>query len=208
MVVEALTARILPGSPEDPGAREAGVVFYIDRMLSGNNDGLSVMTYSQGPFMEVTEVEATVESTSRTDIYETIQVAPELASRYGYQSALTPQEIYRRGVLSVIAHVDAVYGVPFENLTEAQHDEIVEAMFADEAEGFDAPSGRAFFTKLRNDTIEGMFSDPMYGGNREMVGWRLIGYPGVRGHYSHSDMLDPAFHAEPVSLADMAEHGH
>ncbi len=53
-----------------------------------------------------------------------------------------------------------------------------------------------------------MFSDPLYGGNRDMVGWKLIGYPGARGFYTSLEMADPNFSAEPVSLADMGDHGH
>jgi gluconate 2-dehydrogenase gamma chain len=82
-------------------------------------------------------------------------------------------------------------------------------MAADKATGFDGPSGKAFFTWLRNDTIEGMFSDPMYGGNREMVGWKLIGYPGAQRHYTPDDMKNRAFRRDPQSLAQlMANEGH
>lgn len=200
MIVEALTARILPGTPDDPGAREAGVVYYIDNLLAGSNEGLAVKTYTQGPYLEVTEQETPVESTSRTDIYQTVPVTSELASRYGYQSALSPQDLYRRACLSVVAHVKATYDTTFDKLTEAQHDEIIQAMIDDKVTGFDAPSGSAFFAKLRNDTIEGMFSDPMYGGNQDMVGWKMIGYPGPRGFYTAAEIADPNFKADPVSL--------
>lgn len=200
MIVEALTARIMPGTKDDPGAREAGVVYYIDNTLSGVHEGLALKTYTQGPYLEVSENETPVESSSRTDIYRTVPVTSELASRYGYQSALSPQDLYRRGCLSVVAHVKATYNTTFDKLTEAQHDEIVQAMVDDKVTGFDAPDGPAFFQKLRNDTIEGMFSDPIYGGNRDMVGWKLLRYPGARGFYTFKDMANSDFHADPVSL--------
>jgi gluconate 2-dehydrogenase gamma chain len=207
--VEALTARILPGTPDDPGAREAGVVYYIDQVLAGPNGGYAVKTYAQGPFLVVREEESPVESTSRTDIYRVVE-APggDEVSRYGYQSLLNPQDIYRRGLESVDAFAQSSFGAPFVELSDADQDTILEAMSADEATGFDAPSGSAFFTKLRNDTIEGMFSDPLYGGNRDMVGWKLIGYPGARGFYTFEDMANPAFSAPPVSLADSTGHSH
>jgi gluconate 2-dehydrogenase gamma chain len=207
--VEALAARILPGTADDPGAREAGVVYYIDQVLAGPNGGYAVKTYDQGPFLVVREDESPVESTSRTDIYRVVE-APggDEVSRYGYQSLLTPQDIYRRGLESVDAFAQSSFGMPFIDLSDADQDTILEAMQADEATGFDAPSGSAFFTKLRNDTIEGMFSDPLYGGNRGMVGWSLIGYPGARGFYTAEDMANPEFTAEPVSLADATGHSH
>jgi gluconate 2-dehydrogenase gamma chain len=197
-MVEALTARIIPGTPEDPGAREAGVVYYIDRSLAGSHDGYTQKTYTQGPFLVVSEAETPVERTSRTDIYRVVETAGgDLVSRYGYQSVLTPQEIYRRGLRSVDAFAQSSFNRSF-----------LEAMDAEEATEFDAPSGKSFFIKLRNDTIEGMFSDPMYGGNRDMVGWRLIGYPGARGYYTAQEMQDSNFSSPPVSLADMTGHGH
>lgn len=207
-MVEALTARILPGTPDDPGAREAGVVYYIDRVLSGPNQGYSVKTYTQGPFLVVSEAETPVERTSRTDIYRIVETAGgDIVSRYGYQSVLTPQEIYRRGLESVEAFAQSSTGKSFLDLGDDEVDTILRAMDADEATGFEAPSGKAFFTKLRNDTIEGMFSDPLYGGNRDKVGWKLIGYPGARGYYTAQEMQDSTFSAEPMSLADMAAGG-
>jgi gluconate 2-dehydrogenase gamma chain len=208
-MVEALTARILPGTPDDPGAREAGVVYYIDRVLAGPDGGYSVKTYEQGPFRVVSEGETPVESTSRTDIYRVVeQPSSDDVSRYGYQSVLDPQHIYRRGLEAVEAYAQATFGASFVDLSDADQDTIVEAMEADEATGFDAPSASDFFIKLRNDTIEGMFSDPLYGGNRGMVGWTLIGYPGARGFYTSEDMANPEFSASPVSLADATGHSH
>jgi hypothetical protein len=62
---------------------------------------------------------------------------------------------------------------------------------------------------LRNDTIEGMFGDPMYGGNRDLVGWTLIGYPGAQRQYTPEEMQDPNFSRPPQSLAQlMANEGH
>jgi gluconate 2-dehydrogenase gamma chain len=207
-LVAALTARILPGTADDPGAREAGVVYYIDRVLAGPNGGYTLKTYQQGPFLHPTEEETAVEHTSRTDIYQYMTVSSELTSRYGFQSILSPQEIYRRGLDSVDAHCQATYKLTFLELGEQQQDEVLTAMEADEATGFDAPSGAAFFTKLRNDTIEGVFSDPMYGGNKDMVGWKLIGYPGARGFYTADDMANTEFKAEPMSISSMSDMGH
>jgi gluconate 2-dehydrogenase gamma chain len=130
-------------------------------------------------------------------------------SRYGFQSILTPQDLYRRGLESLEAYCQSAHGAPFTELSEEQQDTVVAALASDEADGFEAPSGAAFFSMLRNHTIEGMFSDPLYGGNQGMAGWKLIGYPGARGFYTAQELVDPNFSAEPVSLADMPNgHGH
>jgi len=82
-------------------------------------------------------------------------------------------------------------------------------MEADKATGFEGPGAKAFFTQLRNDTIEGMFSDPMYGGNRDLVGWKLIGYPGAQRFYTPDDIKNPNLQRDPQSLAElMAKEGH
>jgi gluconate 2-dehydrogenase gamma chain len=207
--VEAFTARILPGSPDDPGAREAGVVYYIDRTLGGAGLGYSLKTYTQGPFPVVTEEPVTVEAASSRDIYDYVNVASEQIARYGYQSVLAPQEIYRRGLAFLDAYTQSEFESNFLDLTEEQQDQVLTAMDEDTATGFEGPSAKAFFTQLRNDTIEGMFGDPMYGGNRDLVGWKLIGYPGAQRFYTPDDIKNPGFRREPQSLAQlMVKEGH
>jgi gluconate 2-dehydrogenase gamma chain len=207
--VEAITARILPGSPDDPGAREAGVVYYIDRSLGGTNLGYTLKTYIQGPFPVVTEEPVTVEAASSRDIYDYVNVEAEHHPRYGYQSVLSPQELYRRGLEFIDAYAQSLFEENFVDLTEEQQDQILTDMAEDAATGFEGPSGLAFFTQLRNDTIEGMFSDPMHGGNRDLVGWKLIGYPGAQRFYTPEDIKNPEFRREPQSLAElMVNEGH
>ncbi|MEA2595317.1 MAG: gluconate 2-dehydrogenase gamma chain [Thermomicrobiales bacterium] len=207
--VDALVSRILPGSAEDPGAHEAGVVFYIDRSLSGTNFGYTRKTYTQGPFLIVSEEPVPVQASSTRDIYEYVSVAAEQISRYGYQSVLSPQEVYRRGLEFVDAYAQSQFQKDFVDLTAEQQDQILTDMDEDKVTGFEGPSGRAFFTQLRNDTIEGMFGDPMYGGNRDLVGWKLIGYPGAQRFYTPDDIKNLSFQRDPQSLAQlMANEGH
>ena len=56
--------------------------------------------------------------------------------------------------------------------------------------------------------MEGFFADPIYGGNRDKVGWRLVGFPGVPT-VSYKDLLDQILNkeytAEPVSIADVLQ---
>lgn len=207
--VDALVSRILPGSADDPGAREAGVVFYIDQALGGSNLGFTLKTYTQGPFSLISEEPVTVEASSSRDIYEFVNVAADQAARYGFQSVLTPQEIYRRGIAFVDAYAQSQFQNDFIALTTEQQDEILTAMDEDTVSGFEGPSGKAFFTQLRNHTIEGMFGDPMYGGNRDLAGWKLIGYPGAQRFYTPEDIKNPGFTRDPQSLAQLiAKEGH
>lgn len=204
-LVEALTARIMPGTAEDPGAREAGVATYIDRYLAGPNLGVERKTYSQGPFLRVSEEQVSVEASSAPDIYRSVTVNPENASRYGFQSIMTPQDMYRRGLAAVNAYAQSQFETDFIDLSEEQQDSILTDMDADTATGFEGPSGKAFFTQLRNDTIAGFFSDPLYGGNRDLVGWKLIGYPGPQSFYLPDDLTNESFAREPQSLTQLLE---
>lgn len=232
--VEALTARILPGTPDDPGAREAGVVRYIDCLL-GAGDGFAQPTYRQPPYpAPEPEDLASLRVDPRLDVPPLVtggepQSAPSEASgaqpeikrdsgieatgygvlplpkdqfdRYGYQSFLGPKDLYRRGLTAVDDHATNRFGAPFRELTEDRQDQVVEAMANDAAEEFDVPSAEGFFELLRRHTVEGMFSDPMYGGNADMAGWRLIGYPGAQRAYTPGEVRSPRLRREPQTLA-------
>lgn len=177
-VVEALTARILPGTPDDPGAREAGVVYYIDNMLA-YQDGLPEPVYRQPPFADTYTGDQPPESD-----YQVIWVPEEEIERYGYQSILTPRDVFRIGIAAVDRYAQETFGQPFLELSEERQDEIITALADNEATGFEPLTPESFFHALRRYTCEGMFSDPVYGGNRNMVGWRLIGYPGAQRAYT------------------------
>ena len=151
----------------------------------------------------------TVEAASSRDIYDYVNVSSEQIARYGYQSVLAPQEIYRRGLAFLDAYTQSEFESDFLDLTEEQQDQVLTAMDEDTATGFEGPSAKALFTQLRNDTIEGMFGDPMYGGNRDLVGWKLIGYPGAQRFYTPDDIKNSGFRREPQSLAQlMVNEGH
>ena len=199
----------MPGAADDPGAHEAGVVFFIDRNLGGANQGYTLKTYTQGPFPVVSEEPIDVSQASNRYSYDYVPIAQDLIARYGFQSVLSPQDIYRRGIPFVDAYAQSLFQAEFVDLTPEQQDQILTDMDENKATGFDGPSAKAFFTQLRNDTIEGMFSDPMYGGNRGLAGWKLIGYPGAQRFYTPDDIKNPNFTRDPQSLAElMANEGH
>jgi len=83
---------------------------------------------------------------------------------HGYQGKETPQEIYRAGVEKL--------GESFAELDGAKQDQQLEAI-----------EKTHFFQLLRQHTIEGMFCDPMHGGNANLVGWQMLGYPGPQMSY-------------------------
>jgi gluconate 2-dehydrogenase gamma chain len=159
LIVAAAASRVFPSDEAGPGAREAGVVVYIDRQLAGPW-GRDAHRYTQGPFEENAPAE------------------------FGYQGKATPQQIYRQG-LKDLAGLD--------RLEPAEQDEKLKQV-----------ERTLFFSLLRQNTIEGMFSDPIHGGNADMVGWQLIGFPGPRmSNYDDVDKhFGEAFRPKPVSLRE------
>lgn len=199
--VEALTARILPGTPEDPGAREAGVTTYIDNMLA-YQEGFVESTYREPPYAQLYSGDAAPEA---DDTYETVWVAADQIERYGYQAIFSPREIYRLGLIAVDTYARSEFDAAFIALSEEQQNSVIEAMVSGDAvAGFEQFSSQTFFAILRRHTAEGMFSDPAYGGNRNMVGWQLIGYPGAQRAYTESDMrTETETPRQPQSLAQL-----
>src|SRR5262245_50342300 len=147
--VTAFTERLMPGAPGKPGARDAGVLNYIDLALSG---------------------------------------------AYADQ-----QDFYRRGLSALDAYCRKTHNATFVRLPAAQQDEVIAALEQGKASGFTWPSAQAFFNTVRTHTMEGMFADPIYGGNKDFAGWRLIGFPGAQPAFSREDMQSKdAFTRAPI----------
>lgn len=110
-----------------------------------------------------------------------IEGSPE----FGYQGSLTPRQIYRQGL--------AALGI-FTSLDPAAQDERLRSIEKSD-----------FFQLLRRHTIEGMFCDPMHGGNAGKIGWQLIGFPGPRMSYLRDvdTHYGEAFRPKPESLEEI-----
>jgi gluconate 2-dehydrogenase gamma chain len=113
----------------------------------------------------------------------------ESVSEHGYQGKETPQQLYRAGVKGL--------GEDFATLAAAEQDRRLKAI-----------EKTTFFKLLRTHTLEGMFSDPLHGGNAGMVGWQMVGYPGpVMSHRDEIDKHDGvAYRVKPKSLTQITGH--
>jgi gluconate 2-dehydrogenase gamma chain len=107
------------------------------------------------------------------------------------------QDFYRRGIDQLDGYCDARFGSRFVALSAEQQDEIITALEMGSAEGFTYPSARAFFGTLRTHTMEGMFADPVYGGNKDFAGWKLIGFPGAQPTFTPADLASTDAYAGP-----------
>jgi gluconate 2-dehydrogenase gamma chain len=109
------------------------------------------------------------------------------------------QDFYRRGLTALDAHCVAAYGKPFRNLAAAQQDETIAALEHGKSTAFSWPSAQAFFNTVRKHTLEGLFADPVYGGNKDFAGWVLVGFPGAQMMFTAEDMASKeAFTREPI----------
>jgi len=174
--MEAAVARLIPADEAGPGAIEAGVPAYIDNQLAGAW-GAGERLYRGGPWQLGTP-------------------------QQGYQLPFTPAELFRHGLKAVREDLRRSYGSPeFEGLPPEQQDAYLEAMRAGKRDLDGVPS-EVFFESLWALTIEGFFCDPVYGGNKDMVSWKMIGFPGAYANYYHLvDQHGLAFDRPPMSLA-------
>jgi gluconate 2-dehydrogenase gamma chain len=196
--LDALVARILPGSAEDPGAREASTSTFIDAMLA-DFQTFDEPTYFQGPFAG---------QSSPLLPPGTDQLTKEELKRYGFQGSKPPQQVYRLGLAALETYARATFGAGFAELPEANQDTIVGALADGTATGFDEPSAADFFDRVREDTIHATFADPIYGGNRDMIGWKLIGYLGAQRAWTPVELQRGPNPSRPYQgLMDM-HHSH
>lgn len=98
------------------------------------------------------------------------------------------QDFYRRGLAALDAYCREAHKAAFTRLDAATQDAVITALEQGKATGFGYPTAQAFFTTLRTHTMEGMFADPVYGGNRDFAGWRLVGFPGAQPIFTTEDM--------------------
>ena len=84
--------------------------------------------------------------------------------------------------------------------TAEQQDETIAALQQGKVAEFVWPTAQAFFTTVRTHTMEGMFADPVYGGNKDFAGWRLVGFPGAQ------PQLHAGGHAEQTGVHARADH--
>ncbi len=116
------------------------------------------------------------------------------------------QLAYREGLRLLNAHAMEQYGEHFHALSASDQDAIVGALEQNQIPGFPENEGAEFFGMVWAHTIEGLFADPAYGGNRDGLGWKLIGFPGAQYGYSAEEMRYGAdLSTKPLmTLADIA----
>ncbi len=190
-VVEAIAEAMIPSDSNGPGAKEAGVIYFIDRMLAGNY-GKAGNYYMPGPFVQPVAagtsltVEGTVyPSKQKTGItYTNGTIKPRLQAGTAYQYPFAPREFWRNGLISLQKYCNAAYGANFEKLSADQQTTVLQDLFDNKSDNaklqnaFSAPNAAEFFNELHDMVTAGYWTDPIYGGNQGMVGWQLLAFNG------------------------------
>lgn len=174
--LNAAVARLIPADEHGPGALEAGVPEYIDRQMH-TPYASGALWFMQGPF--------------------NAEAAPEM----GWQSKLVPKQIYRLGIAATQALCKTTYDSTFEELDSATRDNVLKQLEAGTPQFENVPA-KMFFSFLLQNTKEGFFCDPIHGGNKGMVGWTLIGFPGAR-----ADFMDWVERNEPYPFPAVSIRG-
>src|SRR5699024_913136 len=177
-VLSAATERIFPKDDNGPGAIDLGVPYFIDRQCS-NEWGMNANDYMFGPFPQVEEVDEYVPNDKNIkDVNAGTQVTvPSATPRY--QTKMTRGTLFLEGVRAIEAESQKSFDERFIKIEPEQQDDILQKFEAGEVEVAGAKSS-LFFSLLRQTTIEGVYADPVYGGNRNMEAWKMKEYPGPR----------------------------
>jgi len=177
--VVAAVDTMIPADELSPSGSDCGVAVYIDRTLASAWGG-GAKLYRSGPFLKG---------------------KPE----QGYQLPLTPAEFIASGIAAANEWSRQTYGAAFDRLDADKRIAALKAMEDGKAE-FDNFSSRAFFARLHALAMEGFFGDPLYGGNRNMASWRMLGFPGLPAKYADlvEEYRDKRYVAEPHSIADFS----
>ena len=176
--IEAAVARLIPADDAGPGALEADVPNYIDQQLAGAW-GAGERLYRSGPWQPGKPTQ-------------------------GYQLPFTPAELFRNGLRAITDELRKNNQGTFAKLSVQDQDAYLKSLEAGSKDLGGVPSN-VFFQSLLEMTIEGFFADPVYGGNKGMIGWKLVGFPGAYANYY--DLVDQhgiTFKRPPMSLAQDA----
>jgi gluconate 2-dehydrogenase gamma chain len=172
-VCAAAADRIFPPDTHGPGGKELGCAIFIDHQLAGAFGSMS-KEYTMGPFQKGTKTQ-------------------------GYQSRLVRSQIFILGFTALQAEAKKRYNNDFATIKPEEQDAILKDFEADKV-AISGVSSKMFFSMLAASTIEGVYADPMYGGNKNMAGWKMKNFPGAQDSYYDVIEKDGLIKREPKAL--------
>jgi gluconate 2-dehydrogenase gamma chain len=169
----------IPADRLSPSGTDCGLVIFMDRQLAGAWGG-GARLYRGGPFIQGKREQ-------------------------GYQLSLTPREFFAAGIKAANEWTRKTYGKDLDRLPPAEREAALKSMDEGKAE-FAEINAKQFFEMLYQSAMEGFFADPIYGGNRDKVSWRMVGYPGLPATYAGKalEYRGKKIVIEPQSIADFS----
>lgn len=180
--VEAAVKVMCPADDLTPNGVDCGLAIFIDRQLAGGF-GNGERLYMRGPWRKG-------------------------KPQHGYQLPLTPQQFFKLGIARVAAVCRERFGKSFDELATADQDRILTEFASGKGVGDDDVLTQWFHELLYPLFIAACFADPIYGGNRSKVFWKMVGYPGLPATHSQNMVEFRGKHfpgaEDPKSIADFS----
>ncbi|AXF57003.1 gluconate 2-dehydrogenase subunit 3 family protein [Salicibibacter kimchii] len=174
VVLMQATERIFPEDDNGPGAIDLGVPYFIDKQLAGSW-GINGSDYRKGPFPGS---EPSVDTSTQTR-----------------------GEIFINGLRKMNQLSHKQFGASFDDVEKNQQIDILMHFENDEVD-MKGVAASDFFSLLRQMTLEGAYADPLYGGNKNMEGWKMKEFPGAVHSYEDIIENDEFIKMDPISLED------
>jgi gluconate 2-dehydrogenase gamma chain len=124
-----------------------------------------------------------------------------IALRGAYASQLP---FYRSGLRAVNRRARERFGGRFAALSDTDQNTILSEFEAGSVPNW--KKAAEFFETLRYHVLEGVFCEPQYGGNKGMLGWRLVDFPGQQFGYAEA-YINKRVDLEPLAVDDSEEEG-
>lgn len=189
-LLEPVVETIIPSDSTGPGAKEAGVIYFIDRQLASDY-GQSANMFMDAPFIRPGQTGSLIVNDLKGNpvTYSGGTANPRVGSGINYQYPLNLREFWRVGLLALQTYANKAYSGNFQTLSSANQLTALQDLWgnvpttkyatSDDLTGFSNIVPSDFAYELTFMTWAGFLMDPLYGGNQNMVGWTYVGYNGV-----------------------------
>lgn len=173
--IKVAVDRLIPEDELGSGAKAAGVAEFIDKQM--------LTPYAKGDLW-----------------YMHAPFHPDSDPDLGYQYPYVPFELYQQGIKEINQYCLKKFQNNFAKLPEDKQISLLQKMEKSELSLQSIPSN-VFFEQLLANTKEGFFADPMYGGNKDLIGWKLLNFPGARADFMDwIDEPNKPYPYPPVSI--------
>ena len=198
--LSAATERLFPEDDNGPGAIGLAVPYFIDKQLS-SAWGSNSHAYMKGPFLKA-HYTRSYEHKDKDQSKQgpNTSVFPSLPSPR-YQTRMNRGQVFLVGLRQMEKESKKRFDKTFPKLEAEQQDEILTAFQEGEVE-IPGISSKPFFNLLLQTTLEGAYADPVYGGNKNMEGWKMKEYPGPRAAYYNDIESEEFIKMKQESLKD------